>query len=157
MKTNPDVIRRGWRHFHCSECEHRWKWPSRDVFSPSGENCPRCYEWCHPYQVELDATIPCDNMGNLTVPWNWNGIEEPNDADLEAGGCCNPSREVIQKNTIAGLLIKHGIIQSLAIEDAEGYDNYATSGNVSRFVAALEKLLFPNDQTLPTEGAAQDS
>ena len=26
---------------------------------------------------EIDATIPCDDMGNLTVPWNWNG-QAPN-------------------------------------------------------------------------------
>jgi len=67
------LVRRGWRHFHCSECEHRWKWPSRDALSPSGDNCPRCDEWCHPYNGEIDATIPCDDMGNLTVPWNWTG------------------------------------------------------------------------------------
>lgn len=71
------MVRRGWRHFHCSECGHRWKWPSRDALSPSGENCPRCDEWCHPYNSEIDATIPCDDMGNLTVPWNWNG-QAPN-------------------------------------------------------------------------------
>lgn len=71
------MVRRGWRHFHCSECEHRWKWPSRDALSPSGENCPRCDEWCFPYHSEIAATIPCDEMGNLTVPWNWTG-EPPN-------------------------------------------------------------------------------
>ncbi len=59
------------------DCEHRWKWPSRDALSPSGENCPRCDEWCFPYHSEIDATIPCDDMGNLTVPWNWTG-QAPN-------------------------------------------------------------------------------
>ncbi len=71
-------VRRGWRFFHCGECEHRWKWPSRDALSPSGENCPRCDEWCHPFNHEIDASIPCDKSGNLTVPWNWQG-NPPND------------------------------------------------------------------------------
>jgi len=81
-----EKVRRGWRQFHCSECEHRWKWPSRDALSPSGENCPRCDEWCFPYHSEIDATIPCDDMGNLTVPWNWNGQapNDPSSARLEA-------------------------------------------------------------------------
>ena len=79
------VVRRGWRHFHCSECEHRWKWPSRDALSPSGENCPRCDEWCHPYHGEIDAKIPCDDMGNLTVLWNWPG-EAPNDKVSDGSG-----------------------------------------------------------------------
>lgn len=70
--SKPVKTRRGWRFFHCQECEHRWKWPSRDALSPSGENCPRCDEWCYPYNSEIDATIPCDNMGNLTVPHDWN-------------------------------------------------------------------------------------
>ena len=56
----------------------------------------------------------------------------------------NAQRSVIQKNTIADLLIMHDIIHALAIEDAAGYDNFETSDNVSRFVAALENLLFPN-------------
>lgn len=72
---------RGWRHFHCSECEHNWKWPNRDALSPSGENCPRCDEWCHPHNGEIDATIPCDAVGNLTVLWNWTG-QAPNIAGL---------------------------------------------------------------------------
>lgn len=76
--SNNKPVRRGWRHFRCQECGHQWKWPSRDAFSPSGENCPRCHEWIHPHQSEVDATILCDKMGNLTVPWDWDG-EAPND------------------------------------------------------------------------------
>lgn len=67
------VVRRGWRHFHCGECDVRWKWPTRDVLSPSGENCPSCHVWCFPCHYDVDATIPCDSRGNLTVPWNWDG------------------------------------------------------------------------------------
>ena len=55
-------------------------------------------------------------------------------------------RRVVQKNTIANLLITHDIIHALSIEDAEGYDNFETTDNVSRFVQALESLLFPNTQ-----------
>lgn len=70
------TVRRGWRYFHCGECEHRWKWPSRDALSPSGEDCPRCKVWVHPYNGEIDPAIPCDDSGNLTVPWNWSGEKE---------------------------------------------------------------------------------
>ena len=56
----------------------------------------------------------------------------------------NAQRRVIQKNTIADLLITHDIIHALSIEDAEGYDNFETSDNVMRFTLALESLLFPN-------------
>ena len=38
-----------WLYFHCVDCEHRWKLPSRDAAWPSGDKCPRCGEWCHPY------------------------------------------------------------------------------------------------------------
>ena len=62
----------------------------------------------------------------------------------------NAQRRVIQKNTIADLLITHNIIHALAIEDAEGYDNYETCDNVTRFTQALESLLFPNAQVTDT-------
>ena len=71
--SQQQLVRRGWRFFHCGECEHRWKWPSRDALSPSGENCPRCNEWCHAFNHEIDASIPCDSSGNLTVPYDWQG------------------------------------------------------------------------------------
>jgi hypothetical protein len=58
----------------------------------------------------------------------------------------NEQRRVIQKNTIADLLITHDIIHALSIEDAEGYDNFETSDNVMRFTQELESLLFPNDK-----------
>ena len=72
-------------------------------------------------------------------------FSEPN-ATLshEEGG--KEQRRVIQKNTIADLLITHDIIHALSIEDAEGYDNFETSDNVMRFTLALESLLFPNDE-----------
>lgn len=63
----------------------------------------------------------------------------------------NAQRRVIQKNTIADLLITHDIIQALSIEDAEGYDNFETSDNVMRFTLALESLLFPNVTDDPRE------
>ena len=73
MNHKSEIVRRGWRHFQCPECDHRWKYPSRDAFSPSSEDCPRCNELCYPYNKEIDASIPCDSMGNLKVPWNWDG------------------------------------------------------------------------------------
>jgi hypothetical protein len=58
----------------------------------------------------------------------------------------NSQRKAIQRTTVQNLLVMHDIIHAFAIEDPEGYDNYETSDNVSRFVSALEELLFPNDQ-----------
>lgn len=52
-------------------------------------------------------------------------------------------RKLLQKNTIADLLVTHDIIHAFAIEDPEGYDNYKTSYNVTRFTLALEALLLP--------------
>jgi hypothetical protein len=64
---------KGWRLFRCEECQHEWKLATRDYNSPSGENCPKCDEWEFPYFGEPDDSIPSDKMGNLTVPWDWNG------------------------------------------------------------------------------------
>lgn len=64
------LVRQGWRAFDCDECGHKWEWPSRDRFSPSGENCPKCGEWLFPCGNREDATLPVDKSGNLTVAWN---------------------------------------------------------------------------------------
>lgn len=58
------------RSFECDECGHKWEWPSRDRFSPSGENCPRCGEWLFPCGSREDASLPVDSSGNLMVAWN---------------------------------------------------------------------------------------
>ena len=58
-------VRRGWRYFQCFECDYKWKLPTRDHISPSGEDCPKCHEWAVPYKSEPDATLKCDDMGNL--------------------------------------------------------------------------------------------
>jgi hypothetical protein len=55
----------GWRYFHCIDCEHRWKLPTRDYRSPSGDNCPRCHAWTFPHNAEPDPSLPVDDMGNL--------------------------------------------------------------------------------------------
>lgn len=62
--------RRGWRYFECSECGLRWEWPSRDRFSPSGEDCPSCGEWVFPRGHREDASLPVDDSGNLKIAWN---------------------------------------------------------------------------------------
>jgi len=69
-KVQPGILRVGWRSFECGECDHKWEWPSRDRFSPSGEDCPKCGEWCTPRDNRPDASLPTDKHGNLTVPWN---------------------------------------------------------------------------------------
>lgn len=62
--------RKGWRTFECTECNYRWEWPTRDRFSPSGENCPYCREWCTPCSNRPDSSLPVDDRGNLTVAWD---------------------------------------------------------------------------------------
>src|SRR5207249_3887902 len=42
MKEDEQSVRRGWRSFLCADCGHDWAAPTRDCFSPSGENCPKC-------------------------------------------------------------------------------------------------------------------
>ncbi len=44
---SPRVPRPGFRHFKCDECGREWLYPSRDVESPSGEDCT-CGAWIHP-------------------------------------------------------------------------------------------------------------
>lgn len=68
------IVRQGWRAFDCDECGRKWEWPSRDRFSPSGENCPDCGEWLFPHASRADETLPVDTMGNLLCSWNY----EPN-------------------------------------------------------------------------------
>lgn len=58
-------VRRGWRHFRCDECSHEWDGKSRDAFSPSGEDCPKCGEWVTPEYGVSDESLPCDEFGNL--------------------------------------------------------------------------------------------
>ena len=70
----PRLVRQGWRAFDCDACGRKWEWPSRDRFSPSGENCPDCGEWLFPHANRADETLPVDSMGNLQVAWNY----EPN-------------------------------------------------------------------------------
>ncbi len=64
------LVQKGWRAFDCDECGRKWEWPSRDRFSPSGENCPDCGEWLFPHANRADETLPVDSMGNLQVAWN---------------------------------------------------------------------------------------
>ena len=68
------LVRQGWRAFDCYECGRKWEWPSRDRFSPSGENCPDCGEWLFSHANRADEALPVDSMGNLQVAWNY----EPN-------------------------------------------------------------------------------
>ena len=69
------LVRRGWRSFECADCGHKWSWPSRNYRSPSGENCPECGGWEFPCESHADESLPVDESGNLTCPWNM----KPND------------------------------------------------------------------------------
>jgi Zn finger protein HypA/HybF involved in hydrogenase expression len=57
--------RQGWRWFVCPECSHEWKEETRDSYSPSGVDCPKCQEWCFPVKGEVDTSVLVDNLGNL--------------------------------------------------------------------------------------------
>lgn len=63
-------IRRGWRHFYCSDCDLRWWSATRDCFSHSKETCPtpECYAEVSPHDSDVDATLAVDRMGNLINP-----------------------------------------------------------------------------------------
>lgn len=64
------MVRQGWRHFECDTCSNKFALPTRDRFSPSGENCPECGEWLHPCGQQEDASLPVDDSGNLKIAWN---------------------------------------------------------------------------------------
>ena len=44
------------------------------------------------------------------------------------------------KTKLANLLVKHGIVQSVAIEDPEGYDKGATLEGIANVAEELNKL-----------------
>jgi hypothetical protein len=66
----PPLARQGWRHFSCDDCGHAWAWPTRDHRSPSNETCPKCFADTHPYDKVSDPSIPVDESGNITIPYN---------------------------------------------------------------------------------------
>lgn len=39
----------GIRHFQCPKCKVTWDEPSRDITSPSGDECVNCGEWVSPH------------------------------------------------------------------------------------------------------------
>lgn len=39
---------------------------------------------------------------------------------------------------LAGILVKTGLVQTAAVEDPEGYDNYATVGRISEAAALID-------------------
>lgn len=66
MSDKPEqVVRRGWRFFSCHGCGNEWKTASRDRFSPSGENCPKCEAWTFPHADVQDESLLVDKSGNL--------------------------------------------------------------------------------------------
>ena len=44
------------------------------------------------------------------------------------------------KTKLANLLVKHGIVQSVALEDPEGYDKGATLEGIAKVAEELNKL-----------------
>lgn len=96
MKQMPKI---GWRHFVCCGCAHTWRWPCRDFTSDSGESCPKCDVWNYPQDGTPDGTIPHDELGNLTVPHNWEGA--PTGVESENCAACQGSGRV--PVTLAGV------------------------------------------------------
>ncbi len=49
----------GIRYFSCEEeeedfgCGHRWSEETRDAPSPSGEYCPKCGDFVHPFEYRI--------------------------------------------------------------------------------------------------------
>lgn len=43
-----EAKRAGIRWFVCEECNCNWSEPTRDCYSPSGEHCINCDEYCSP-------------------------------------------------------------------------------------------------------------
>ena len=63
------VVMRGWRYFSCESCGVKFREPSRDCGSPSGEACEHCGDWLTPDESQPDESLPCDERtGNLTIP-----------------------------------------------------------------------------------------
>lgn len=63
------VVMRGWRYFSCESCSVKFRQPSRDCGSPSGEACEHCGDWLTPDDSQPDESLPFDERtGNLTIP-----------------------------------------------------------------------------------------
>jgi hypothetical protein len=63
------MVVRGWRYFSCESCGVKFRQPSRDCGSPSGEACEHCGDWLTPDGSQPDESLPCDERtGNLTIP-----------------------------------------------------------------------------------------
>ena len=62
---NKLTLRTGWRAFTCYECKFRWAEPTRDRFSPSGNECPICNGIRVPERHWHDEELKIDNLGNL--------------------------------------------------------------------------------------------
>jgi hypothetical protein len=60
-----NLSRSGWRLFKCDECGEQWKTTSRDIYSPSGEDCGCCGAWVHPFSRSQDPPVVTDGMGNV--------------------------------------------------------------------------------------------
>jgi hypothetical protein len=57
--------RAGWRLFKCDECGVEWQTTSRDIYSPSGEDCVCCGAWVHPFSLRQDPQVATDALGNV--------------------------------------------------------------------------------------------
>ena len=90
--------RAGWRLFRCDECGEQWQTTSRDIYSPSGEDCVCCGAWVHPFSRSQDPPVATDDKGNVIeheciVVFHGNPQRcrkcETTQADLVAGVCRN--------------------------------------------------------------------
>ena len=64
FKSPEQIIRKGRRFFVC-DCGCKFDLATRDRYSPSGEDCPKCGEWCFPERSEEDDSVKVDKWGNL--------------------------------------------------------------------------------------------
>ena len=57
--------RSGWRGFSCQDCGEQWRETSRDIYSPSGDDCRCCGAWVHPFARSTMPPVETDKMGNV--------------------------------------------------------------------------------------------
>lgn len=57
----------GKRYFRC-ECGNRWVSHSRDMMSPSGEECSKCDEWVSPHSFRQEQVMKMRPVEKIGLP-----------------------------------------------------------------------------------------
>lgn len=73
-EENPAPKLSGYRFFHCTACNKKWKEKCRDAYSLTHSYCAECISPVSPEERELRPEWEVDESGNLKEPYN--GPEE---------------------------------------------------------------------------------